>query len=594
MKFKSIFLVAISGMLVASLSSCTKDNDVDEPSNPSSPTETETPSVVPDFNSEIEPFDSSTRATDSYTPGDDNDIYWQANDFTNEIEVVYNGTNATVTPSAISGVEISVSGAHVAIDVTSDTKTKITLSGRTTDGSLKIYSIAKTLVVLDNAEIHSTKSPAINCQSKKRLFIEIPEGSMSVLSDSETYSDDHYYQSGSSSAIEDRKGAVFAEGNVIVSGKGLLEIDALNRHGLATDGSLRILPGTTLAVTSSGKNGIHAKGTSKAERGITVEGGYIYVLCNGDAGKCLKSDMDIYIESGILSLNNSSEAIFDTEENGTSSGAGIKSDESINISGGDITIKLTGNGSKGISAGDSVEISNADITITSTGGQFVYSNETSSPSGIKADGSITIGSGTVNVAMYAEDNAADAIEADGNVNINGGKIYCYAYGNCIKSSSILNISGGNVYSLSQQDEAITSKNSINITGGLVLSHSPKAITSSSSSILTVSDATVIAAGGKVMTTVDSKSSGCKVISKVNIAVYKPFGVSSESGSPLFAMRFLPACEDVPLLLASPSFKSGTSWVLSTGDLTNSSSSSWNGFYDGQSLSNTTTIDSFSF
>lgn len=589
-------LIAACALFTAGLlaTSCTSDDVEDVVVDDSPSTDENTPSVVPDFNSTIEPFDTSIRATDSYTPGSDNDIYWQANDFSYDINIVYDGTTATVTPDTYSGVTTSVSGGHVAIDITSETKTRITVSGKTTDGSLKIYSLAKVLLVLDNAEITSSKGPAINCQSKKRLFVEIPESSSNILTDASVYSNDHYYQSGSSASSEDRKGAFFAEGNVIVSGKGLLQINGHYRHALATDGMLRILPGTTLAVTSDGKNGIHAKGSSKAESGITIEGGYIYALCSGDAGKCIKSDMDITIESGILSLNNSSEAIFDTEDNSTSSGAGIKSDANVNISGGVITIKTTGNGAKGISSESNVSISNATVTVTATGKQYVHTLDSSSPAGIKADNNITIGSGEVNVAMYAEDNACNAVKASGKINITNGETYCYAYGNGIYSSSNLQIAGGYIYSLSQRDEAINSKNAIEITGGLVISHSPKAITAATSSILTVSNATVIAAGGRSMTNADSSSSTCKLFSNVDLAAYEPFAVSSESGSPLFAMQFLPSCEGMPLLLASPSFKSGTSWILSTGGSLNTSSNSWNGFFEGVSLTNPSTTTSFSF
>ncbi len=584
-----LLLIAIAVLFSGiSLMSCSNDSK----DQPDVSDETETPSVAPDFNSTIEPFNSSIRATDSYTAGTDNDIYWQANKFASEIEVVYDGSSATVTPSTVSGVNINVSGAHVAIDISSDTKTKITLTGTTSDGSLKIYSPAKTLVVFDNANITSTKGPALNCQSKKRLFVEIPEGSSSSITDAAVYSDDPYYQSGSSADLEDRKGAFFAEGNVIISGKGLLQVNGHNRHALATDGMLRILPGTTLAVTSDVKDGLHAKGSSKEQTGILVEGGYIYALCTGDAGKCMNSDLDIVINSGTLSLNTSAEAIFDTEDNSTSSGAGMKSDTNVNINGGDITIKTTGNGAKGVSAESDINVTDADITITATGKQYSNSIDSSSPAGLKADGNISINSGTVNVAMYGEDSSSDAIKGSGKVSVSGGEVYCYAYGKGLYSAGNLSISGGEVYSLSQRNEAITSKTAISVTGGVVLSHSPKAISASVESILTVSNATIIAAGGYTMTTVDSKSTCCKVFDSVNIPAYVPFAVSSSTGTALYAMRFLPACEGMPLLLASPSFKSGTSWILSTGGTLSTESGLWNGYGSGVSVNEPTSTEAF--
>lgn len=573
--------------------SCSSDNRGDEPWPPVTPTPEPPPAVAPDFDSEIHPFDPTVRATDTYTPGDDNDIYWEANDFTATVEITYNGAEATVTSSDAS-IKSVVSDADVAIDITSDVKTRITVRGSSTDGSLKIYSIAKILLDLDGVSLTSAKGPAVNVQSKKRLFVVSREGSVNSFADCREYAAaDHYYQIGSSAAVEDRKGAFFAEGHIVVSGKGLLQVFGHNRHALATDGSLRVLPGSSLDIECDSRNAIHAKGSSKEGRGVTVEGGYIYALCTGEAGKCIKSDLDIVVMSGELSLNNTAAAIFDTSDNTTSSGAGIKSDTNVTVNGGTIGIHLTGDGAKGIAADLNLTITDADMTITSTGKQFVHSQLTSSPSGLKADNIITISGGSVNIGMFGDDPESDAIDAKGELRIGGGQTYCYAFGNGLCSQSSLRIAGGYVYALSRQSEAITSPSSIAVTGGYVIAHSSVA-SSSQNAVLTVYNATVIAAGGSSMTTVDTaKSRSCHRFASVTLKGGEPFAVASESGSPLFAARFLAPLEEVPLLIASPKFTAGSTWVLFTGGSLQNPDAAWNGFVDGGTLTGDVTSTPFS-
>lgn len=588
-------LAVMLGMGAVMVSCSNKDDGgEDEPEVPVTPTPEPPASKAPEFDPEIKPFDTATRASDSYTEGDDNDIYWQANTFPQTVKIEYNGATATVNTTS-TNVKSKISGAHVALNISGTDKTAIELVGSSDNGSLKIYANAKVMLTLDNLDLASKTGPAINNQSKKRMFIVLKDGSVNKLVDSDKYEDDHYYVLGSDADTEDRKGALFSEDHIIFSGKGLLQVVGNNRHGIASDGAIRILPGTTIAVESSKGDAIRAKGSNKEQRGVTVDGGYIYALCTGEGGKCINSDLSIYVNAGTLSLNNSADSYYDTIDNDTSSGAGIKSDVDINVTGGNITVKTTGSGAKGFNADNSINIGGGNVTVTSTGKRFEKgANISASPSGLKADRTLTIKDGVVNIGMFGEEAKSDGIEADEGLTISGGQVYCESYGNSIVAKDKLRITGGYVYTVSKAEDTFKSSNTINVTGGFVLSQSPSK-EKTSVKFLKVSGGTVIALGGNTMTNVDTSASPtCKIFDNITLAGDEPFAVISSTGTGLFAVKFATASNNVPLMIASPSFKKGTKWTLATGGKIAGTSSPWNGYYSGCTLTDPKTAIDFSF
>lgn len=571
-----------------------KEGGEDEPEVPVAPTPEPPASKAPEFDPEIKPFDTATRATDTPKEGSDNDIYWQANTFPQTVKIEYNGATASVTSSS-SNVKSRVSGAHVALNISGTEKTAIEMVGTSDNGSLKIYANAKVMLTFDNLDLTSKTGPAINNQSKKRMFVVLKDGSSNKLVDAEKYEDDHYYVLGSDAETEDRKGALFSEDHIIFSGKGLLQVFGNNRHGIASDGAIRILPGTTIAVESSKGDAIRAKGSNKEQRGVTVDGGYVYALCTGDGGKCINSDMSIYVNGGTLALNNSSASYYDTTDRDTSSGAGIKSDVDINILGGNVVVKTTGDGAKGFNADNNINIEGGNVTVTSTGKRYEMSaTVTASPSGLKADRVLTIKDGVVNVGMFGQEAKSDGIEADEGLTIAGGQVYCETYGNSIFAKDKLRITGGYVFTSAKAEDAVSSNNTINITGGLVLSQSPVK-EKTSVKFLKVNGGTVIAVGGNVMTNVDMVASPtCKVFDNITLAADEPFAVISSTGTGLFAAKFATANNNAPLMIASPSFKKGSKWTLATGGKITGTSTPWNGYYSACSLADPKTAVDFSF
>ncbi|MBO4623138.1 MAG: carbohydrate-binding domain-containing protein [Bacilli bacterium] len=152
-------------------------------------------------------------------------------------------------------------------------------------------------------------------------------------------------------------------------------------------------------------------------------------------------------------------------EKADDSAKGIKANEAINITAGDIFIytyddAIHTNNDKldtGVSASASINISGGNITIKA------------SDDGIHADGTLTITGGEVNVAESHEG-------LEGNIiNIQGGKIVVIGSDDGVNASKAINISGGVLdvtVSPNGDTDGIDSNGTITISGGITIARGP--------------------------------------------------------------------------------------------------------------------------
>ena len=249
--------------------------------------------TAPDFDSVISAWDGE-KADDAHLDvvGTDADFYHEANSFTSTVTVTYNGSSASVETSN-SKIKYDATGAYVTVDMQTNSvsNVEIIVKGKSDDGGLKIYGEKKFKLTLNGVELTSQKGPAINSQCKKRIFVHLQEGTTNRLTDVATYTDDAYYLD--ASVDEDRKGCFFSEGNLVFSGTGTLVVAGKYKHGIVTDGYFWMRPGVTIAITEAAKNGIHVKGDSDDNIGVYVKGGLIYANISSDAGKGIKTDMNL-------------------------------------------------------------------------------------------------------------------------------------------------------------------------------------------------------------------------------------------------------------------------------------------------------------
>ena len=205
----------------------------------------------------------------------------------------------------------------------------------------------------------------------------------------------------------------------------------------------------TFQMSSGSLNLTHSGNASKGISTVgdmTLSGGTIGINANGttlvvnnESSYCtaIKSDANVNITGSNINI---------TLPTANQGGKAISADGGIAISGGTHTLSISGNDANGISSDTNVTVSGtADITITTSA---------LDGKGIKSDGTIDITGGSVNITHSG--NTSKGISADGNINISGGTIVINANGStvvsdndpsyctAIKGNADINITGGNI------------------------------------------------------------------------------------------------------------------------------------------------------
>lgn len=417
-------------------------------------------------------YNSAEDATDSDENGyiDDgtgDDLSEQT--FTKTIVITYNQSQVTVEGVADS-VSIATEGALVT--VTSEaTEIEYILRGSTENGNLKIYSTEKFKLTLDGVSLMAQSSSAINIQTKKKVFVELVNGTTSNLSDGATYQ---------TASGEDEKACLFSEGQLIFCGSGVLNVSSQTHHGICSDDYVTISDACEINVTQSGKDGIHANDfvsiaggtttlTNVGSDGIDVDAGYFIMTAgkltattSAAGAKVVKSAGNIYINNGTLSLKATGGAEYDSEDRDYKTSACLKADSSIVIRGGTIEAQSSGVGGKGLSADMNINVSGGSVSAISTGS----SGTSGSAKGIKADGNIVISGG----AVYAKSSSHEGMEAKGTLEIQDGVVEVEASDDAINSASHMTISGGRVYAHSTGNDGLDSNGNLYIKGGVVVAY----------------------------------------------------------------------------------------------------------------------------
>lgn len=524
----------------------------------------------PDVNSDVAPWTgvwASDAAMD--TVGSDADFYYEANSYSNLVVVTFNGTTASVE-SSNSNIKTNVSGAYVTIDMLTNSVScvEIVALGSSADGGLKIYGDKKFKLTLSGLDLTSKKGPAINSQCKKRMFLHLTNGTTNRIADAANYTDDAYTLPGSYD--ENRKGAFFSEGHIIVSGQGALVAEGNFKHAIATDGYYYQRPGTTIAVTAAAKNALHVKGDDEDMIGAWFKGGVFYARVASTAGKGVKCDYDIVIDGGKFDVETSGNAEYDSTEADTSSAAALKSDTHIEINGGDLVFKSTGSGGKCINCDGSLTINGGNLNLTTTGKRYEYNrNTTSSPKAIKVDGAIIINGGVTDINVTGASEGSEGMESKSSITFNGGEMMVKSYDDGINAKSDITINGGKIYTYGTNNDGMDSNGKLTMKGGLVIgvgSNAPETgVDVDVSSNWKIEGGTMIGFGGSMMASPSTASSQCML-------VYN--GLSATAGQEI---TLLDSSNNVIVSFEYPLTKSGATLLLSCPEIVkNSTYKVWQG------------------
>ena len=359
--------------------------DVEEPITPKE--------IVLDDSELVEPAEEVPEDEDASDYGD----YVENTSWATTVRINFDGETATVT-GAPSSVIVTIEGAHVT--VTSAAKhVRYILSGTTADGSIKFYSEKKFQLQLAGVDITNPHGAAVNNQCGKSLYLVLNAGTVNTLRDGETYE---------MTEGEDQKAAFFSEGQILVSGKGLLNIYSTGKHCMASDDYVFVRPGTKMYLNSTSGHGIKAKDY------VYIKGGVINMEIAADGAKGINCDSLITIAGGRTTIINSGTSKLETDTLGntvSTGAAGVKSDHNITMTGGTLNIKCTGDDAKGVNVAEPFLFTGGELNVVLTG-----KKATVDPKGVKCDTDCTIRGGS----FYSCAPYGRAIDVNGTLTVADG------------------------------------------------------------------------------------------------------------------------------------------------------------------------------
>ena len=314
------------------------------------------------------------------------------------VRINVDGDTATVSGNPSSVIVSIDSAAH--ITVTSAAKrVRYIVTGKTANGSLKFFSDKKFQLQLNGVDITNPNGAAINNQCGKSLYLVVNEGTENTLCDGETYE---------MVEGEDQKAAVFSEGQILISGKGKLNVYSVGKHCMASDDYVFVRPGTNLYLNSTSGHGIKAKDY------IYIKGGVINMEIAADGAKGINCDSLITITGGRTTIINTGTSLVEVDSLGNelSTGvAGVKADHVLNMTGGTLNIKCTGDDAKGINVAQPFTFSGGELNVVCTGKKVNVD-----PKGVKCDTDLIISGGY----FYSCAPEGRAIDVDGTQTITDG------------------------------------------------------------------------------------------------------------------------------------------------------------------------------
>ncbi len=345
-------------------------------------------------------FSALTEGTEVIQEDEDEEDYGdyvENTSWSTTVNITFDGETATVTGNP-SSVFVAIDGAHVTITSTAK-RVRYIVTGTTPNGSLKFYGDKKFQLQLNGADITNPTGAAINNQCGKSFYLVLNAGTVNTLRDGTTYS---------MVENEDQKGALFSEGQILVSGKGRLDIYSVGKHCMASDDYVFVRPGCQLYMNSTSGHGIKAKDY------VYIKGGVINMEIAADGAKGINCDSLVYITGGRTTIITSGTSRLELDElgNEVSTGvAGVKADWNITMTGGKLNIKCTGNDAKGINVAQPLLFTGGELNVVVTG-----KKNTVDPKGVKCDTDCTIQGGS----FYSCAPNGRAIDIEGTLTIADG------------------------------------------------------------------------------------------------------------------------------------------------------------------------------
>ena len=322
----------------------------------------------------------------------------------NTVQVAYSDESADITVAGNIArlLSIAQTGAHVSIIQSADVAEEITytLSGTSSDGGFYNEGAFKATVELNNLNLTNVSAvysgAAVHIQNSKRIKVKPLNGTTNTLVDA---------------ANGKQKGCLYIKGHAEFAQKGTLNVTGNVKHGIKT-GEYFSIKNSTINILSAVGDGINCEQFFLMESGtvtinnvaddglqcdiedttvgstgetvdheeedsgnIYISGGTLTMNITGVACKGIKSEGNIAISGGEFTITTSGIGMWDTEDLETKAAACISSDANITISGGTLNLTSTGSGGKGLKCDSLLTITGGTMTIKTTGALY-YNNGT--------------------------------------------------------------------------------------------------------------------------------------------------------------------------------------------------------------------------
>ena len=478
---------------------------------------------------------------------------------------------------AIEGVTITIDGNNVTANHGSTEGVCYVVTGKTTDGSLIINGNTNFELNLNGADITSASTTAIDIEGKGNAYLVV--NGTNKVKDGTT---------------ADHKAAIYSKGKLLISGDGSLEVYGTYKNGIHGKTNIVIDKGVNLYVNSTANNGI------KAGDNMYINGGIINVEVSADGGKAINGDADVVINGGRTTVIATGNGTWEADETLTYGGdtkaaAGIGSDATFYMNGGELYAKATGSGGKGVKADLEGYITGGKIRIITEGGLY-YSNGsteshnytgntdnlpaayTSSPKGMKIGykddtvtptetyGVLKISGG--DIMIRSSGNNAEGMESKGTLDITGGTLLVYAHDDAINSTGDMTISGGTTVAVGTNNDAIDANGNMYLKGGTIIAcganGAEAGIDINEQKKLYISGGYIFAIGGRVDGNLGSTTQG--IISATgSVSANSSISVSNGSKT-LFTFTMPPVSYSGSnvMIISTPDLSSGSTYTLTAG------------------------------
>ena len=534
------------------------------------------------------------------------------------VTIELNGTSATASSDSV-----QINGSTVIIKEESTYVISGTLNGMLV---VDAPNTAKLQLVLNGVDIASETSAALYILEADKVFVTLADSTTNTLANG-----------GSFVTIDDNNidGALFSKQDLTLNGSGLLTVTSPAGHGIVCKDDLVITGGTyvvnsashgidandsvritnaTLAI-DAGKDAIHCENSDDATKGfVYISSGSIKAEAEGDG---IAASAYMQIADGTIDLlvgggsENGSKAHSDnfggfmggghgggrpgqmgsnasqstgTEENSTSM-KGLKSGNSMWISGGSITVN---------SADDAIH---SDVSLTINGGTFALA---SGDDAIHAEDTLTVTAGKIDISesyeglealhidvkggdikLVASDdglNAAGGTDQSGTTGgrdgmfgggpggMGGGRPGGGGFGGMPgNSSGSIKVSGGNLY-INSSGDGMDANGTLEISGGYTVVVGPTqgdtaTLDYDTSGIITGGTFIGTGAFGMAQTFSDSKQ-GVVAVSVGNQPAGTRIVLKDKNGNTV--LEHTPELNFAVVILSSPELVKGESYTITVG------------------------------